>query len=229
MSVSSRTGILGGTFDPIHFGHLDVAAVARRSLELTEVVFVPSRTPPHRPSAPIASGYHRLAMVALAVSEESAYRVTDQELSADGPSYTSATLERRAQAGTRPSQLFFITGADAFAEIASWHDYPNVLHLAHFVVVSRPGHPISELRQRLPDLAARMRASGTGVVSPDSINDRTWIWLVDAATREISSSDIRTRVAHGDSIDQHVPSSVAAYIKRHRTYGAGATDGSLHD
>lgn len=228
MNASSRVGILGGTFDPIHFGHLDVADAARRSLELTEVIFIPSKTPPHRPSAPVASAYHRLAMVALAVAGEPLYRVSDQELRADGPSYTSLTLETRAQAGLRPSQLFFITGADAFAEIASWHDYPNVLSLAHFVVVSRPRYPVSELRRQLPDLASRMRDARASVVSTSPQNE-TWIWLVDAATREISSSDIRTHLAHGDPIDQYVPQTVATYIERQQTYTAGTTDGRLHD
>ena len=228
VNTASRMGILGGTFDPIHFGHLDVAAAARRSLELTEVVFVPSRTPPHRSTAPIASGYHRFAMVALAVADESAYRVGDQELRAGGPSYTSVTLERHARAGVRASQLFFIIGADAFAEISSWHDYPNVLNLANFVVVSRPSHPISALRRRLPDLASRMRDAWTDV-DQDSIPGETWVWLVDAETRDVSSSGIRTRLAHAKPIDQHVPPAVAAYLEHHQIYGAGATDSSLHD
>ena len=228
MNASSRTGVLGGTFDPIHFGHLDVAAAARRALELTEVIFVPSRTPPHRQTAPVASGDHRLAMVALAIADQSTYRVSDQELRTDGPSYTSATLETCARAGRRPSQLFFISGADAFAEIASWHDYPNLLTLAHFVVVSRPGHATSKLRQQLPELAPRMRDAGTFVDS-DLRHDETWIWLVDATTRDISSSDIRTRLGRGDPIDQHVPPSVAAYIERRRTYGPDAMDVGLHD
>ena len=228
MNAPSRTGILGGTFDPIHFGHLDVAAAARRALELTEVIFIPSRTPPHRQTVPVASARHRLAMVALAVADQSAYRASDQELRTDGPSYTSVTLEICADAGIPPSQLFFITGADAFAEIASWHDYPNLLSLSHFVVVSRPSHAVSDLRQQLPDLALRMREAGT-LGDSDLRHDGTWIWLVDAVTRDISSSDIRTRLAHGDSIAQHVPPSVAAYIERGHTYGARSVDGSFHD
>ena len=228
VNTVTRTGILGGTFDPVHFGHLDVADAARRALELTEVIFVPSRTPPHRQTAPVASGNHRLAMVALAVADQGAYRVSDQELQTEGPSYTSATLETCARAGIPRSQLFFITGADAFAEIASWHDYPNLLSLAHFVVVSRPSHAASDLRERLPDLAPRMRDAST-LVDSELKHDETWIWLVDAATRDISSSNIRTRLAQGDPIDQHLPPSVAAYIERSRTYGAGAMDGSLHD
>jgi GTP-binding protein len=228
VTALSRTGILGGTFDPIHLGHLDIAAAAQRALELTELIFVPSRTQPHRQTAPIASEDHRLAMVTLAVSDQAAYRVSDQELRTNGPSYTSATLETYARTGTPRSQLFFITGADAFAEISSWHDYPNLLSLSHFVVVSRLTHVTSDLRERLPDLAHRMRDASTFVDS-DLTHDETWIWLVDATTRDISSSDIRTRLAQGDPIDQHVPLSVAAYIERSRTYSPGAMNGSSHD
>ena len=228
MNALSRTGILGGTFDPIHFGHLDVAAAARQALGLTEVIFVPSRTPPHRQMDPVASVKHRLAMVTLAVENQSAYRTSDQELRSDGPSYTSVTLKTCVDTGIPPSQLFFVTGADAFAEISSWHDYPNLLSLAHFVVVSRPSHAVSELRQRLPDLEVRMRDART-LADSDLRSDGTWIWLVDAATRDISSSDIRTRLAHGDSIAQHVPPSVATYIERRHTYAARSMDGSLHD
>lgn len=228
MNGLSRTGILGGTFDPIHFGHLDVAAAARQSLGLAEIVFIPAKTPPHRPSAPVASEHHRLAMVELAVKEEPAFGVSDQELRTNAPSYTSVTLETWAQTGTNPWQIFFITGADAFAEIAAWHDYPNVLNLAHFVVVSRPSHPVAHLPQQLPHLAARMRDAKPGIL-PAAKPDATVIWLVDAKTRDISSSDIRARLARGDTIEQLVPRSVAAYIERHRTYSIGAVDGGLHD
>ena len=228
MNGLSRTGILGGTFDPIHLGHLDVAAAARRSLGLAEVIFIPARTPPHRPSAPVASEGHRLAMVELAVAEEPAFGVSDQELRTDAPSYTSVTLENWGRSGTNPWQIFFITGADAFAEIVAWHDYPHVLNLAHFVVVSRPSHPVAHLPQQLPDLAARMRDASMDILWATK-PDQTLIWLVDAETRDISSSDIRARLANGDPIDRLVPRAVAAYIERHGTYGAGAVDGRLHD
>lgn len=228
MSRSTRIGILGGTFDPIHLGHLDVAAAGGDALDLSEVVFVPSRVSPHRPSPPAVSGYHRFAMVALAVTALRTFRASDLELGTEGPSYTSVTLEALARHGARPSQLFFITGADAFAEIATWYDYPNVLNRSHFVVVSRPGHQASELPRRLPDIAPRMREPQDHA-SRDRSAAGTSVWLVNAATKDVSSSEIRERLTNGRSVDGLVPPSVATYIERHRLYRTDRTDGGLHE
>jgi nicotinate-nucleotide adenylyltransferase len=154
--MSTRIGILGGTFDPIHRGHLAAAAAARRALRLDRVLFVPSSIPPHRPTPPLASEFHRFAMVALAISGRASYEASDIELQMGGLSYTSRTLEYFASLGHPPSSLFFITGADAFADIDTWHAYPQLLERAHFVVVSRQGRERSA-RRTLPVLARYMR------------------------------------------------------------------------
>ena len=175
-----RVGLLGGTFDPIHAGHLDVAEAARRALELDEVRLIPARVPPHRSAGALASADDRLAMVRLAIEGCAHLVASDLELRAPGPSYTSATLRELGRQGWRPTQLFFITGADAFAEIATWRDYPAVLDLAHFAVVSRPGLPVASLPDRLPALAARMvearrrrrRADGRGRADRDFLDPR---------------------------------------------------------
>src|SRR5262250_3177685 len=109
-----RTGILGGTFDPIHCGHLDVARAAQDALGLTEIVVITSNLPPHRP-APLASSYHRFAMAALAVSNRPGWRVSDVELQSPDPSYTVTTLRRFRDEGYEAEDLFFLIGADAFA------------------------------------------------------------------------------------------------------------------
>ena len=223
-----RTGILGGTFDPIHRGHLDVAEAARGALGLDTVLLIPSRVPPHRTTPPRASGYHRFAMTALAIAGRDGLRVSDMELLSPAPSYTSTTLERMARAGHDRSTLFFITGADAFAEIATWHDYPAFLDCCHFIVVSRPGLPSGQLRDRLPTLAPRMQSpldtpSGTG---PD---EAATVWLVDASTHDVSSSEIRVAVAAGRSIADAVPPTVAAYIERHALYLPTDTASGLRD
>ena len=167
-------------------------------------------------------------MVALAASASDHLIVCDLELTSSDPSYTSVTLQRLAGAGAEPSQLFFIAGADAFAEIASWHDYPAVLNRSHFVAVSRPGCPAPVLRQRLPNLAPRMH-----LLSPDDNafigKDCTAIWLVDAKTRETSSSELRRRLHGGQSIEGLVPNAVAAYIARHVLYSPGAAAHDLHE
>ena len=227
MSESPRIGIFGGTFDPIHSGHLDVAKSARRSLHLSKVFFVPTKISTHRNSAPIASGHNRLAMVKLAITDVSSYRVSDQELRKDGPAYTSDTLEMFLKAGTSPLQLFFIAGTDAFADIASWYNCPHILDLAHFLVVSRPSRPASDLRNQLPTLASRMKDVSMQV-SENAPNRQTWIWLVDAKTRNISSSNIKSRLANGESVTDLVPPLVAAHIKQYRTYNIRDTDGGVN-
>jgi nicotinate-nucleotide adenylyltransferase len=212
-----RIGILGGTLDPIHSGHLAAAQAARTALDLTDVVVLPSRVPPHRQHGPAASTYHRFAMAALAVNDEAHVTVSDEELSAEGPSYTALTLERMAARGFDPCELFFITGADAFAEIETWHRYPAVLDLAHFIVISRPGVPAASLRERLPHLHARFAAADRRVVARPSV------FLVEARTPDISSTEIRRRLRSGERITGLVPPAVERHIERHRLYAETRT------
>jgi nicotinate-nucleotide adenylyltransferase len=212
MTALARLGVLGGTFDPIHIGHLAAAAAARRALALDRVLFMPTHVPPHRSVQPQASPFHRFAMAALAAQVDPAFAASDLELQAPGPTYTATTLERLGAAGYGPSQIFFIAGADAFAEIDTWRDYPALLERGHFAVISRPGRPAGSLRQELPALAARMVDAGA------EVPQRPSILLVDAATPDVSSTAIRRRVSEGGSLDGLVPSGVAAHIHRHGLY-----------
>ena len=202
--MTVRVGILGGTFDPIHLGHLEAASAARRALSLDRLLLLPSRTPPHRSTEPRASVFHRFAMAALAAAERD-MSVSDLEVRREGPSYTALTLEALHREGFAPTELFFITGSDAFAEVGTWHDYPRILQLANFVVVSRPGAP-----RRRSDL----------IPNPQSRNPRRapTVLSVEANTPDVSSTDIRRRVGAGESIDGLVPSSVAGHIRRHHLY-----------
>lgn len=224
----ARTGVIGGTFDPVHLGHLDAAEAARRALALDEILFVPARQPPHRLTGPFAPIYHRLAMVSLAVEGRPGLVASDLEVRAAGPSYTSATLTRLVEDGRHPWQIFFITGADAFAEIATWRDYPDLLDRAHFVVVSRPGTPAAALRQRLPALAPRMIGPDADFTADPQTPETPTIFLVDVPTSAVSSTEIRRRVARGRSIAGLVPDAVADYIRRHDLYSSAAAD-DLHD
>jgi len=213
-----RIGILGGTFDPIHHGHIAVADAAAAALGLTEVLVIPSNHPPHRRVEPHASGYHRFAMVALALADRPRMAASDVELQANSLSYTAVTLRRLRDAWREPLQLFFLTGADAFAEIATWKDYPAILDLANFVVVSRPGHRAPAMAERLPRLRERMiecRATGSGCAGAQ---DEPRIWLLDAPTPDVSSTEVRRRVHAGESIRELVPQSVERYIERQRLY-----------
>ena len=225
MSSAARIGILGGTLDPIHLGHVAVALAARDALALQRVVIMPSSVPPHRPEQPSASAFHRFAMAALCVAGYDWMTVSDDELNAPGPSFTAGTLERLHAQGLRPSQIFFITGADAFAEIETWHRYPAVLDLAHFAVVSRPGITVASLESRLPALASRF-------VDPEQVGRTaavpTAIFLIDAATPEVSSTDLRRRLPAGETVSGMVCPAVEQHIARHHLYGRGHSADQLH-
>jgi nicotinate-nucleotide adenylyltransferase len=220
---SSAIGILGGTLDPIHCGHIGAAAAARDALALTSVLVIPSHVPPHRPAQPVASAYHRFAMAALAVSTEPRIEVSDDELLTAGPSYTAETLDRLHAKGLDASQIFFITGADAFSEIATWRRYPEVLSLAHFVVVSRPGHSLDALRDRLPALADRMHSAGAA--ARDGSNPL--IHLLQAPTPDVSSTIVRDRLKRGEPITGLVPPLVETHILKHGLYRAEQLHGEI--
>jgi nicotinate-nucleotide adenylyltransferase len=218
--MTRRLGVLGGTFDPVHFGHLDAAAAARSALALHDVLFVPSHDPPHRRVDPHATAFQRFALVALAINGIDGYRASDVELLRDGSSYTSDTLRALHAAGWAPSQLFFILGADAVAEIATWHEFPEVLDGAHFAVIARPGMTIEAALARTPDLRSRARAASA---HPDE-GGQTGIFIVEASTRDVSSTIIRGRLAARQPIDDLVPSAVARHIVAHHLY----TEDGLH-
>jgi nicotinate-nucleotide adenylyltransferase len=209
-----RIGVLGGTFDPIHVGHVETALAARTARDLDAVILMPARVPPHRQHGPSASTFHRFAMAALAVNGLGGIAVSDEELCAAGPSYTALTLERMASRGIDPSQIFFIIGADAFAEIETWYRYPDVLDLAHFVVIARPGLTLSTLSDRLPALRHRLGRTEDGA----SASGKPAIVLVDAPTPDVSSTDIRRRLRAGESIRGLVPPAVETHIREHRLY-----------
>jgi nicotinate-nucleotide adenylyltransferase len=218
MTALGRIGILGGTFDPFHLGHLAVAHAARSALALDEVRIIPASVPLHRPVQPRASAHHRFAMAALGIANEPALVVDDIELTAGGPSYTAATLVRLHERGLGATQLFFITGADAFAEIATWRKYPDVLDRAHFVVVSRPGRGVATLRAALPALVPRMRTiAGDGTAALPDLSQPS-ILLIDAPTPDVSATMVRQRAAAGEPLTDLVPPLVADHLIRHRLY-----------
>ena len=198
-----KLGVLGGTFDPIHNGHIAAASAAERTLGLDAITLIPSRIPPHRHDPVGATSEQRFEMAQLAAEGHAGWSASRIEVDREGPSYTFDTLTELSRPGT---QIFFITGGDAFAEIATWSRYPAVLDLANFVVVSRPGITLDSLRERVPS-AFRDRPSA-----------QTRVILVEAPTPDISSTDIRRRVRAGHSLSGFVPDPVARYIAAHHLY-----------
>ena len=200
-----RIGVLGGTFDPIHLGHLVVADEVARRLHLDEVVFAPSGESWHKDSSAAARSADRLAMVQAAVAGDARFRVTSVDIDRDGPTYTVDTLDDLAAADARrhpgdPARWVFIAGADALAEFATWRDPEGILERAEVVAVTRPGHPM-----RIPEpYGAR-------------------IARVEIPALDIASREIRRRVAAGESIEQLVPAGVARIIAERRLYADPAT------
>lgn len=204
-------GLLGGTFDPIHRGHLDVAVAAQRALRLDHVWLAPAHVPPHRTS-PAAPAAHRFAMAALALEDQPGLLLSDVDMETTGPSYTMGTLDRLERRGLPVRTLCFITGADAFRDIGTWKGFPDLLDRCHFVVVSRPGAPSPALRAALPALAPRM------IDAPAGLPAHPQIILVDAPTAPVSSTAVRAAAAAGQPLAGLVPDRVAAYIERHGLY-----------
>jgi nicotinate-nucleotide adenylyltransferase len=205
--TTARTsiGLLGGTFDPIHLGHLALARAARSSLGLDEIVFVPAARPPHKVGRPISPAADRLAMVELAVGDEPATSVSRLELDRSGPSYTVDTvvalLDEAPRSG-REIDVTVILSAESFADLPDWHAAERLVDLATIAVAPRPGHPLPDptaMAAKLPGLVGRLA-------------------VIQATLPNISASKIRSLVAAGRPIDHLVPPPVAAYIERHRLY-----------
>ena len=212
-----RQGLLGGTFDPIHRGHLDVAEAARNALGLDRVVLVPCHIPPHR-RPPAASAAHRFAMAALAVQPHPHLRVSDLEMEDASPSYTSTTLARLASRGVDLLIRVLDHGGGCVRGHRTWKDYPAILDRCHFVAVSRPGRAVATLPGILAGLAPRM------LEAPCTIPPHPSVFLVEAPTAPVSSTEIRACVRSGRPIDDLVPAGVAAYIEKHGLYSAGSKD-----
>ncbi|MEJ2046997.1 MAG: nicotinate-nucleotide adenylyltransferase [Dehalococcoidia bacterium] len=197
-----KKGILGGTFDPIHNGHLAVAEEARRRLSLDEVTFVPAGCPRLRPAGPLATPEQRVHMVRLAIGGRPYYRLSTVEVERPGPSCSVDTVaEFREQLG-EDDELYFILGQDNLAELPRWREPERLVKMCRLVAVPRPG-------QQLPDLKA-LRASVRGLAAS--------LILLDAPHIDISASDIRERVSRGLPIRHLIPEAVARYIEERRLY-----------
>ena len=223
MTSAPRIGILGGTFDPIHVGHLDAALAAKQALALNEVLIVPSRLTPHKSPKEQVPWHHRFTMSEIATADIPDMRVSDVELKmpSSSPSYTSLTLQQLSESGYSSQELFFIIGSDAFSEIEQWHNYPNLIEQSHFVVISRSGLSNVEVRKKIPSLSGRMRTISAKKDQIADLNRTTKslsIWLIETKTRNVSSSDVRELLYKNQSTDGLLPAAVRSYISKHHLY-----------
>lgn len=200
VSERRRIGLFGGTFDPIHLGHLIVAVEVRYALDLDLILFVPAGQPPHKPDQPISSDIDRVNMLELAIAGLPGFDVSTVDLDRPGPSYTADTLEHVALEYP-DDRRFFIMGADSLRDLADWHAPERIVRAAELAVAARPGVDLDlrEIELRIPDLAGRVHMVETPLIG-------------------ISATDIRRRVAGGEPITFQVPRDVEAYIHEHRLY-----------
>ncbi len=218
--MAQRIGIIGGTFNPIHYGHLAAAEEVRDRLKLGRVLFVPSFLPPHKHEEDMPTATQRLEMVRLAVTGNSGFEVSDIEVQRGGKSYTIDTID--AFISKYPgAKLFFITGLDSFLDIQTWKDWKRLLTRCSFVVLSRPGYTFSELvkidflKGLLRDLSALDNKEKEQVEIAD---DGFTVYLERISLYDLSSTDIRARVHQSRSIKYHLPDAVERYIIEKKLY-----------
>lgn len=200
-----RVGLLGGTFDPIHFGHLVIAEEVRTVLHLAEMVFVPAGHPPHKPGRIVTEAQHRLAMLELAIASNPHFTISLVDLERPGPSYTVETLQVLRQQWGAQTAIYFVIGGDSLEDLLAWYDPAGILkQLTALVAVQRPGYEEAAgyrdtLEARLPGIKQRLI-------------------MVQAPQLDISATDLRRRVAEGRPIKYQTPEAVERYIIEYGLY-----------
>ena len=213
-----RAGILGGTFDPVHFGHLRAAEEVADAFDLSTVLFIPAAKPPHKDERELTAFTHRWRMLELAVAGNSRFALSDLENHRPGKSYSVETLTQLLSQLEESARLYFVVGLDAFLALPTWHRYQDLLSLCHFVVVTRPGYSLAELGHMLHAAVSesyRFDELVSGFVHPEH---RT-VYVHQVTLMDISSSKIREYIARGRSIRYLLPVEVEAYIREQGLYG----------
>jgi nicotinate-nucleotide adenylyltransferase len=222
MKRPRRIAIFGGTFDPIHAGHLRSAGIVGRRFGLDRILFVPSSVPPHKARPDMAPAAERYRMVQLAVAGRANWTASPVEIRAGGTSYSIRTIERMRRRFPR-AHLFFITGADAFRDIKTWREWERVLRSCVFIVTTRPGTGLaSSVRSLGPGYADRIRTLGrTDAVREDDLVAGR-IFLVPIEALPVSSTEIRERARGGRPLGRLAPPAVAARIRARGLYRTAA-------
>lgn len=212
-----RIGVYGGTFDPIHNGHLEVARAVECNFDLDELLIVPAHRPPHKTSRSISDAYHRYTMAVLATLDEARLKVSTVELETPDRPYTFETMQRLRERFGPQASLFFVMGADSFEEINLWREPARILDSANIVVITRPRHAISQTH--LPArFAANLCDLRDGRVDGRAPSVAGGVFLTDYVNADITSTEIRRRVRDGEPIDDQVPPRVADYIRKYALY-----------
>lgn len=223
-----RVGLFGGTFNPIHNGHLRVAKEVKDSFSLEKIIFIPSAIPPHKETEGVASADHRVNMLRIAISENPSYAgsfaISDIELKRSGPSYTIDTVKQFQFKMTDDTQLYLIMGMDAFLEIDTWKSYTDLFQIISFIVMSRPestSHPNSANQKTLE---AFIRANISSAYLYDSLDkkythpDKKPIYFCQVTPIDISATKIRYLIKRGALVQSMLPPGIDEYIKSKGLY-----------
>jgi len=190
--VNTRIGILGGTFDPVHKGHLYLANKVLKKFSLNKIIFIPTYSPPHKKNVKVTPASHRFNMLKLAIESNENFKVSDIEIKRKGKSYSVETMRHLRKKYGTSVDLFFITGSDSLRELGRWKNLKEFLRLCKFVVVKRPKFPIK--------------------------GDLSDFIVLNIDAKDISATDIRNRIKKGRPINKIIPKKVVSYIKRHSLY-----------
>lgn len=191
----NSVGLIGGTFNPIHLGHLLVAKEAKEKFDLTRVIFIPSHLPPHKEDKDLISAKHRFNMTSVALDDREGFSISDVEIKRGGKSYTIDTVREFRKIYSPNTDFYFIVGVDAINEIDTWKDFDHLIKICRFIGVARPGSKLCLVQEYLKAVS-----------------------LLNIRTLPISSTEIRKKIRNGMPINDLVPKKVAEYIFEHRLY-----------
>jgi nicotinate-nucleotide adenylyltransferase len=213
----ARVGVLGGSFNPIHYGHLLLADEVLEALGLDRLLFVPAAAPPHKPAAQLAPAADRCEMVRRAIADHPKFAVSDLELRRPGPSYTVDTLAELAASG---DELFYVVGSETFLDLLTWREPRRIARLARLVVIPRAGSPFDPESAAAQKVLREIGVEGGFVHDPGGAVPSRGVLIVHATSLPLSASDLRRRVREGRSLAFRMPPAVIAYVRAHGLYRA---------
>jgi len=220
MDHKRRIGIYGGTFDPVHLGHVEVAKSVSRLFELDNVLFVPALHAPHKLMQPVTSHFHRYAMLVLATQDDPRLCVSTFELEASDRRYTVDTVAHFQERLGDSTQLFFIMGADSWSEVTTWRDWQRLLSMTSHIVVTRPGFDVRS--DALPESLGTRIVDLRGGKTPDlaGFGGESFVFISDVVMKDVSATEIRcaARETRFAELREFVPGSVAEYVEKYSLY-----------
>jgi nicotinate-nucleotide adenylyltransferase len=230
MCAQRRIGLYGGTFDPVHVGHLEIARSVAQLFEIEKVVFIPAQMAPHKIGRPVTEPLHRYAMLALATQDDSQLSISSFELDDADHRYTVDTVEHFQHTLGDETELFFMMGADSWSEITTWREWERLLTMTNHIVVTRPGFPttathVGAISERVVDLRTSLECADLSALLPKrcqgtALQGDSKIYFTDVVMKDVSATKIRRLASEGRSeeLTDLLPAAVLEYIKKYGIY-----------